>query len=218
MGFAMDSARQWIRERGARYTDDVSLLLVVVGDANFTYDVACKLLDQAGGLVGLQAMSLAELQEFPGVGEAAAIRLQSAFELGRRVWKGNFSEQPQVRSPSDIAQLMMDDLQLLDQEQLWVILLNTKNRVIARRMVYQGSVNTTLVRVAEVLRPAIREQAAAFVVVHNHPSGDPVPSPEDVQLTEMIVRAGTLLDINCLDHVIIGRQSYVSLKERGLGF
>ena len=108
-------------------------------------------------------------------------------------------------------------MMLLEQEQR-LILLDTRNRVLQMPVIYVGSLNASVVRVGELFRAAIRENAAAIIVVHNHPSGDPSPSPEDIQVTRQLASAGRLLDIELLDHIIIGRQRYVSLKERGLGF
>ena len=127
-------------------------------------------------------------------------------------------EKPQVKSPADAANLLMAEMSLLEQEHLRVILLDSKNRLLKTVTVYVGSLNTSVVRVGELFREAIRANAAAIIVAHNHPSGDPAPSPDDVHVTEVIVQAGQLMDIDVLDHVIIGQQRYVSLKERGLGF
>jgi DNA repair protein RadC len=123
-----------------------------------------------------------------------------------------------VRSPADAAQLLMAEMALLDQEHLRLILLDTKNHVLSIPTVYVGSLNTSLIRVGELFRYALKENCAALIVVHNHPSGDPAPSPEDVIVTGKIVEGGKLLDIEVLDHLIIGRGRFVSLKERGLGF
>jgi DNA repair protein RadC len=109
-------------------------------------------------------------------------------------------------------------MMFLEQEHLRLILLDTRNRVISTPTVYVGSLNTSVVRIGELFRAAIKDNAAAFIVAHNHPSGDPSPTPEDVNVTRQNVQSGKLLDIELLDHVIIGRQRYVSLKERGLGF
>ena len=125
---------------------------------------------------------------------------------------------PQVRSPSDAANLVMSEMSLLEREQMRVLLMDTKNRVHTMSTVYKGSLNSSLIRVAEIFRDAIRTTSAALILVHNHPSGDPTPSPEDVAVTRQIVEAGTLLDIEVLDHLIIGQHRFVSLKERGLGF
>jgi len=107
---------------------------------------------------------------------------------------------------------------VLEQEHLRVLLLDTKHFVIGSPTIYKGNVNASIIRVAEIFKPAVREHAAAMIVVHNHPSGDPTPSPEDVQVTQRLVEAGNLLDIAVLDHLIIGRQRYISLKERGIAF
>jgi DNA repair protein RadC len=138
--------------------------------------------------------------------------------LGRRLLVAQPQDRMQVRSPADIANLLMLEMGLLEQEHLRTVLLDTKNYVLRVSTVYTGSLNTAVVRVGEVFREAIRVNCASIIVVHNHPSGDPTPSPEDVRVTEMLVDAGKLLDIAVLDHVVIGRNRYVSLKERGLGF
>jgi DNA repair protein RadC len=159
-----------------------------------------------------------ELRTYNGLGLAKAVELQAALELGRRLAGLHPEARPQVRSPSDLANLLIPELAFLEQEHLRVVLLNTKNQVLAAPEVYVGSLNSSVVRVAELFREAIRQNAAAIIVVHNHPSGDPTPSAEDVQVTRQIVEAGRLLDIEVLDHLVIGHQRFVSLKERGLGF
>ena len=125
---------------------------------------------------------------------------------------------PRVSIPSDAANLVMWDMVYLEQEHLRIIMLDTRNRVIGMPTVYIGSLNTSVVRLAEVFKPAIKANAAAIIVVHNHPSGDPSPSPEDVKVTRELVSAGKLLDISVLDHLIVGNNRYTSLKERNLGF
>lgn len=124
----------------------------------------------------------------------------------------------QIRAPNDAYEFLRFEMENLEQEQLRVLTLNTKQRIISTRMVYQGSLHTTVIRVAEVFRPAILDNAASIIVAHNHPSGLPDPSPEDVALNRELVKAGNLLDIELIDHLILGRGKFVSLKERGLGF
>ena len=124
----------------------------------------------------------------------------------------------QIRSPHDVAALLMLEMGHLEHEVLRTVLLNTKNMVLGTPTIYQGSVNQTTLRVGELFREAIRQNATALIVVHNHPSGDPTPSPEDVAATRTLVEAGKLVDIEVLDHLVIGRHRYVSLKERRLGF
>jgi len=180
--------------------------------------LATSLLARFNGLGGLARANLSELCQEKGLGLAKACQLKAAMELGRRLLISSPDERPQVRSPEDAANLILLEMAFLAQEHLRVILLDTKNHVQSIPTVYVGNVNTALIRVSEVFREAVRCNAPSLIVAHNHPSGDPTPSPEDVQVTEQIVQAGKLLDIDVLDHLIIGHQRYVSLKERGLGF
>ncbi|NOZ06149.1 MAG: DNA repair protein RadC, partial [Chloroflexi bacterium] len=170
------------------------------------------------GLVGLARTSLAELCTVKGLGVAKAAQLQAAFELGRRLSVAAPHEKPQISSPADAANLVMLEMSRLEQEQLRVLLLDTRNRVLSTATIYQGSLNSSLVRIGELFREAIRHNCAALIIVHNHPSGDPAPSVEDVNLTRQAVQAGKLLNIEVLDHIVIGQQRFVSLKERKLGF
>lgn len=124
----------------------------------------------------------------------------------------------QIRAPRDAYEFLRTEMEDLEQEQLRTIHLNTKQRILSSRLVYQGSVHTTVIRVAELFRYAIIDNATGVIICHNHPSGDPTPSPEDAALTREIVKAGQLLDIDVVDHIVIGRGKFVSLKERGLGF
>lgn len=169
-------------------------------------------------LSGLARASLTDLQTIAGIGLHRSARLQATFELSQRLARELPGDRPQVRGPGDIAGLFMPEMSLLEQEQLRVVLLDNKHRVMATPTVYQGSVHTNVIRIAELFRDAIRRNSVAIAVVHNHPSGEPTPSPEDAAVTRELVRAGQLLDIEVLDHIVIGDQRWVSLKERGLGF
>jgi len=181
-------------------------------------DSAVELVKMGGNLTGLHNLSLEDMQQVPGVGVKAALAIKAALELGKRLMAESVPNNAQVRSPADIANLLMSEMMLLDHEELRVALLDTKNTVIAVHTLYVGNLNTAVVRVGEVFKEAIRRNACSIIIIHNHPSGDPTPSPEDVRVTEQVVEAGRLLDIDVLDHLIIGRNRYVSLKERGLGF
>lgn len=180
--------------------------------------LAERILARFSDLTGLARASIEELQEVRGVGPAKAIEIKAALELGRRLTAQLPEERPRITCPSDAANLLMSEMALLDQEHLRVLLLDTRNQVLRIRTVYIGSINTSVVRVAELFRPAIRENAAAIIIAHNHPSGDPSPSPEDIRVTREVVKAGKLLGMELLDHIIIGNQRFVSLKERRLGF
>jgi DNA repair protein RadC len=153
-----------------------------------------------------------------GVGESKASKVKAAFELGRRLAAISDQGKPRIESPEDVVQLLGIEMAALEQEQLRVVLLDTKNHVQTSRMVYQGSVNAASVRAAEVFRDAVRHNSVGIVLVHNHPSGDPTPSAADVNVTLDLVKAGDLLDIKVVDHLIIGQGRHVSLKRLGLGF
>lgn len=213
--------RERLRAYGPAALSNAELLAIVwrTGSAKESVlDMASRILARFGSLPALGRASLAELTAQRGIGEAKAIEIQAAIELGRRTVSLAPDERLVVRTPADIANFCIPDMALLDREQLRVVLLNTKNQVIAVDDLYRGTLNRSVVRVAEVFREAIRQNAASLVVVHNHPSGDPAPSSEDVLMTRELTQAGSLLDIEVLDHLIVAGQRYVSLKERGLGF
>jgi DNA repair protein RadC len=176
------------------------------------------LLDRFGGLHGIHQASFTEVCDQKGVGLAKAAQIKAAIELGRRLSVEDPDVRKAINSPSDAAEIVKYEMSALEQEELRVLLLNTRNQVIRKTMVYRGSVNSSQARVAEVFKDAIRNNAKAIIVVHNHPSGDPTPSPDDIAITRAFVQAGELLDIQVLDHLIIGRGRYESLKEKGLGF
>ena len=179
---------------------------------------ASELLVKAESLAGLTRMSIPELTTLSGIGPTSAAAIKAALELGRRGMAEAGSEAPTIRAPDDCANLLMAEMRHLEQEHLVTVILNTRNRVIKVHTCYVGSLNASMVRVGELFREAIRRNGAAIIVAHNHPSGDPTPSPEDVTITVQFVKAGSLMDIDVLDHLIIGDGRFVSLKERGLGF
>ncbi|MCC7362022.1 MAG: DNA repair protein RadC [Anaerolineales bacterium] len=193
------------------------LIAAMVGGSR-SLETAQRLLNAFGSLHGIARTSCAELTAIQGVRASAVLRLKAAVEIGRRLLVPE-GDRPQIRSPADAAAILQPLLMHQDQEHLYVLLLDTRNRVIGEPLeVYHGSLNTSLIRVGELYRDAIRANAAAIILSHNHPSGDPSPSPEDVAVTRAVIEAGKLLDIACLDHVILGGMRHVSLKERGLGF
>jgi len=180
--------------------------------------VGQRVLNELGGLAGVHRASFEEVKDLHGIGPAKAAQIKAAIELGRRLTVEAPEERPVIHSPGDAAALVQYEMSALEQEELRVVLLDTRNRVLDIVFVYRGSLNSSQVRVGELFKDAIRRNSAAIIVVHNHPSGDPAPSPDDIALTRAIVEAGKLLDIEVLDHLVIGRGRYVSLKERGLGF
>lgn len=213
--------RERLLKVGAQAVSTAELLAIIMRTGTGGENVlrlAERLLARFTDLAGLSQATVAELQSVKGIGPAKAIEIKAALEVGRRLLAASPQERPKVTSPADAANLLMSEMMFLEQEHLRLILLDTRNRVLKTPTIYKGSLNTSVIRLGELFRAAIKENAAAFIVVHNHPSGDPSPSPEDVNVTRQLVQAGKLLDIEVLDHVVIGRQRYVSLKERGLGF
>ena len=196
----------------------IAILLRGGTEGESVLHVAQRLLSKYGGLPGLARASFDELCQEKALGPAKVTQIKAALELGKRLLVSSPLDRPQVRSPAEAAELLMAEMGLLEQEQLRTILLDTRNTVIGIPIIYQGSLNSAAIRVGEMFRHAIKANAAAMIVAHNHPSGDPAPSPEDVRVTRSIVEAGKLLDIDVLDHVVIGHQRFVSMKERGLGF
>jgi DNA repair protein RadC len=199
-------------------TELLAILLRTGSRGENALQLATHLLTTFGGLAGMARISFAELAGVKGIGVAKAAQIQAGLEIGRRLLVASPNERPQITSPADAAALLMVEMAHLEQEHMRLLLLDTKNRVLASPTLYKGNVNTTVVRVAELFREAIRHNSTALIVAHNHPSGDPTPSPEDVQMTRQIVQAGELLGTEVLDHLVIGHNRFVSLKERGLGF
>lgn len=213
------------RERLARLgpqalsTAELMGILVRVGvPGENAVQVGQRLLVEFGGLVGLHRATFEEVCNQHGIGQAKAAQIKAAIELGHRLSVEAPEERPAIHSPADAAALVSFEMSALEQEELRVMLLDVRNRVIGIERLYRGSLNSSQVRVGELFKSAVRRNAAAIIVVHNHPSGDPTPSPDDVALTRGIVGAGKLLDIEVLDHLIIGQGRFVSLKERGMGF
>ena len=196
----------------------LAILLRVGVQGENAVQVGARLLQKFEGLAGLQRASYEDILRQHGVGEAKSAQIKAAVELGRRLAVESPEERPKINSPEDAANLVKYEMSALEQEHLRVLLLDTRNHVLAIKEIYRGSLKSSQVRVGEIFRAAIRRSAAALIVVHNHPSGDPTPSPDDIAVTRAIVEAGVLLDISVLDHLVIGQGKWVSLKERGLGF
>ena len=196
----------------------LAILLRVGVHGENAVEVGQRLLTKFNGLIGLHRAPFKELMDQHGLGEAKAAQIKAAIELGRRLTLETPQERLSINSPADAAALLQYDMSALEQEHLRVILLDRRNRVLEVVEVYKGSVNSSQVRVGELFKDAIRANASAVIVAHNHPSGDPTPSPDDVAVTRAMVQAGKLLDIDVLDHLVIGQAKWVSLKERGLGF
>jgi DNA repair protein RadC len=213
--------RERLARLGAQVLTNAELLAILLRTGvpgENAVQVGNRLLQEFGGLSGIHRADFNEVRNSHGIGPAKAAQIKAAIELGRRLTAVSPEERPAIHSPADAAGLVQYEMSALEQEELHVMLLDTRNRLLDIDKVYRGSVNTSQVRVGELFKSAVRRNAAAILVVHNHPSGDPTPSPDDVALTRNIVQAGKLLDVEVLDHLVIGRGRFVSLKERGLGF
>lgn len=178
--------------------------------------VAQRILKQIGSLRHLVDLSIEELTQIKGIGTAKAVQLKAGIELGQRLASSRHMEPVTIRSPRDAAELLSEQLRYLQKEHFVCLFLNTKNHVIAQETLSMGSLNASIVHPREVFRAAIKCSSASLVCAHNHPSGDPTPSPEDISLTSRLVEAGKIVGIDVLDHLIIGDGTFVSLKERGL--
>jgi len=213
--------RERLKHYGAGALSTSELLAIIlrtgVGGEN-VINLASRLLAQLGGLRGLFKADFAQITALKGMGQAKTAQVKAALELGRRLLTASPEERPQVKSPADVANLLLLEMGVLEQEEMRVLFLDTKSRVLGVSTIYMGSLHTAWLRVGELFREAVRRNCAAIIVVHNHPSGDPTPSPDDVKITQEIVKAGELLGVEVLDHLIMGSQRYISLKERGLGF
>ena len=196
-------------------TAEILALILGTRDA---LDLAQELLQWAGSLMELGGKSEAELCTFKGIGPTNVARIKASLEFGKRMMAEPAEERKTVTSPSEAANHFMPLMQGLDQEHLMVLTLNTRNGILNTHTIYKGSLNSSVVRIGEVYKYALRDNAAAIIISHNHPSGDPSPSPEDIKVTQNLAKAGKLMDIELLDHVVVGHLKYISLKERGLFF
>ncbi len=213
--------RERLAQRGPAGLSAAELIALVWGTGARgmnAVDLAEEALARHDGLTGLARASDTELAAIPGIGPARAAQLSAAFELGRRLLADWPTGRWTIRAPRDVAERLILQMGRLEREELRVVLLNTKNAVLRVATVYQGNVSSSLVRVGELYRDAVRLNASGIILVHNHPSGDPTPSPDDLHLTAEALAAGRLLDIELLDHLVIGHDAFVSLRERGVAF
>jgi len=205
--------------RVAKDSDACSLaeLLAVIVGGSTQIEIAERLLAQFGSVQKIAQAHVMEIAKVQGVGNQTALRLKASLALGRKLLQPE-DERPAIHSPGDAAQILMPMLAHREQEYMIVMPLDTRNRMLDAVEVYHGSLNSSMVRIGELFKPALQRNAAGIIIAHNHPSTDPTPSPEDVSVTRAIVQAGKLLDVSVLDHLVIGLSRWVSLKEKGLGF
>jgi len=213
-----DRPRERLYARGAGEISLQELLAIVIGGGTRGAGasmLALRLLGEFGGVVALGRSGVDELRRVPGIGFARACQLVAAFELGKRFARESRAGGSAIREPGDIARLFMDEMKDYDREHFKAAFLNTKNQIIKVVTVSIGSLNASIVHPREILKPAIASSAASIVLVHNHPTGDPSPSREDIEFTRRFARCGELIGIELLDHIVIGADRFQSLKESG---
>jgi DNA repair protein RadC len=213
-----DRPREKLEHLGASALGDNELLAVIFGSGSRGLDalsLANHLLDRAGGLYGLTRCLVADLQRVSGIGHARAAQVLAAVELGRRSLVRAAAKRPRLSTPRQLAAHLLPQYGACTVEQFGVVLLDTKHQVIRIKVISVGSLDSTVVHPREVFREAASASAAAIVLFHNHPSGDPTPSRDDLVLTTRMVNAGDIMGIDVLDHLILGDQRYFSLVESG---
>lgn len=178
--------------------------------------LADRILVEFGSLRDLAGATWEELASVRGIGKAKAAELLAAMELGRRVGDCSFEVREAITKPEDAARLVMSEMRLLDREHFVVLMLNTKHKVMAKKTISIGHLDAALVHPRELFKDAIRRSSAAVVLVHNHPSGDPTPSHDDIAVTKRVCDAGSLLGIQVLDHLVVGDNQFFSMKEHGM--
>lgn len=202
----------------AEQTRDLQAIHLLSTAIGITLEEAEEVLVKAGGFHRLARLPEYALMTLPHIGEKKAVQIRAMTEWALLLSKHDNLDRVQMRCPADVANLLMLEMSMLEREELRVVGLDTKHNVLFEETIYKGSLNSAVIRVGEIFRRPVTQNCASIVLVHNHPSGDPTPSPEDVKVTNLIRETGEKLDIDVIDHLVIGGNRFVSLKERGLGF
>ncbi|MEI4829462.1 MULTISPECIES: RadC family protein [Bacillus] len=213
-----DQPRERLLLEGASSLSNTELLAILLRTGSKEESVltlANRILHHFDGLRMLKDATIEEMTSIHGVGMAKASQLIAAFELGRRMVRLEYQNRYSIRNPEDCARYMMEEMRFLQQEHFVCLYLNTKNQVMHRQTVFIGSLNASIVHPREVFKEAFRRAAASIICLHNHPSGDPAPSREDIEVTKRLVECGKIIGIEILDHIIIGDHKFVSLKDKG---
>src|SRR5690625_5264213 len=210
--------RERLLTYGESHLSNQEILAILIGSgtrSESVLDLSNRLIMHFEGLKLLSDATIEELTSIKGIGNAKGVIILEAIELGRRIQQYKPAERYTIRSPEDGADYVMEDMRGLRQAHLVVLFLNTKNQIIHRQPIFVGSLNASIVHPREIFREAVRRSAASIICAHNHPSGDPAPSQEDIHVTRRLVEAGKIMGIELLDHLVIGHHSFVSLKEKG---
>lgn len=203
---------------GAQFLSNEELLAIILRTGNKDSNVvelSYRIIHSVGGLNGLFKASAKELMKVKGVKEAKATQILAMCELYKR-FKVSELTQVKISKPSDVAELVLDELRMLRQEVLILITLDTKNKVISKKEIFKGELNSSLVHPREIFREAVKDSAASIIICHNHPSGDPTPSRDDINITTRLKECGKMMGIELLDHLIIGDNRFISLKEKDI--
>lgn len=213
-----DRPRERLLRQGAESLSNQELLAILLRTGTKEESVlvlANRVLNVFERLHHLKHATIEEMMAIKGIGEVKAIQLMAAVELGRRLAQKHNDEKFTIRSPQDAATYLMPDMTSLNQEHFVVLFLNIKNQIVHKQTIFIGSLNASIVHPREIFREAVKRSAASIICAHNHPSGVPTPSTEDIEVTKRIVEAGYIIGIELIDHVIIGDHQYISLKEKG---
>ena len=210
-----DKPRERMAAVGVQALSNAELLAVLLNSGTrdlSAIDLGSKLLNDFGGFKGLHRADLSSLMEVKGVGLAKAARIKAAVEVGHRLSKERDDEPVLIKTPEDIYEVVGFEMKSLSQEELWLLMLNSRNRFLGKVKLYKGSQDATTVRVGEIFKEAVRKNVYAIALVHNHPSGNPTESPEDVNMTRAVIEAGRILDIRLLDHLIVAGDNFTSIR------
>ncbi|MCT2537953.1 DNA repair protein RadC [Aquibacillus koreensis] len=213
-----DRPRERLLELGPGHVSNQELLAILLGTGSKEESVqvlAERVLMHFDGLNLLRESTIEELTAIKGIGSVKGVLILAAIELGKRMQKYKPQEKYVIRSPEDGADYVMEEMRILKQEHFVVLFLNTKNQVIHRQTIFIGSLNASIVHPREIFREAVKRSAASIICAHNHPSGDPSPSQEDIHVTKRLLECGKMIGIEVLDHLVIGDHKFVSLKEKG---
>ncbi len=211
--------RERMKQSGSATLTDIELLAIIIKTGTKQYsalEVAKQLLDRYDSLAGIASRDMSELKALRGMGEVKAMTLMAAFEIARRMQAEPFRKEESITSAEQCAKMLIPRLRGERVESFRVLLLNAANQIVRQEVITQGILNASLVHPREVFRLAIIESAASMIVVHNHPSGNPAPSAEDISITKQLCSVGQIMAIPVLDHIIIAGETYSSMKELGM--
>jgi len=214
---AEERPRERFYKLGPQALSNTELLAIIIQSGTHretALDLSEKLMSWSGGLTELSKSSIEELTEIRGIGRVKAISLLAALELSKRFVTIESEVRPKITSPVDVANLIMQEMRFLDKEYFRIILLNTRSEILKMVNISVGSLDSSIVHPREVFKAALKSSAKAVILVHNHPSGNPQPSSEDIKITKRLIKVGELLGVQIIDHIIIGDKNYISLKEK----